>query len=70
MIRLNDISLPLEYDENTLRAAAAKKLRVSSGDIACISLYKRSIDARKKDSIHFLAALDIKLRSNEKRAAA
>ena len=68
MIRLNDISLPLEYDDETLKKAAAKKLRVSSDMIVCASLCKRSIDARKKEQIHFLASLDIKLRGNEKKA--
>ena len=69
MIRLNDISLPLEYDDDILKRAAAKKLRTAPDNIICVSLCKRSIDARKKEQIHFLASLDIKLRGGEKKAA-
>ena len=68
MIRLNDIFLPLDYDDETMKRAAAKKLRVPPETIMCVSLCKRSIDARKKEQIHFLASLDIKLRGNEKKA--
>ena len=68
MIRLNDISLPLDYDETVLKKTAAKKLNISSGDIKHISLYKRSVDARRKNEIHFTASLDIKLSVNEQKA--
>ncbi len=70
MIRLNDISLPLDYDNEGMKRAAAKKLRLPVDAIKYVSIFKRSIDARKKDQIHFLAALDIKLRTDEKKAVA
>ena len=66
MIRLNDIRLPLDYTEESLRKAAASQLRLPADAIRCVSLYKRSIDARKKDRICFLASLDVKLHQNEK----
>ena len=59
MIRLKDLSLPLTYNETTLRQMAAKKLHLRSGDIRSLSLYRRSIDARRKDHIHFLASVDL-----------
>lgn len=70
MIRINDISLPLDYDAETLRKAAAGKLNISTSEIISVSLYKRSVDARKKQHIHFQATLDVKLAGNEKKAAA
>ena len=70
MIRLRDITLPLEYDEALLKKTAAKKLNVRQDEIQNISLYKRSIDARKKDQIHFLASVDIRLFNDEKRIGA
>ena len=51
MIRLKDLSLPLTYNETTLRQMAAKKLHLRSGDIRSLSLYRRSIDARRKDPL-------------------
>lgn len=70
MIRVNDISLPLDYSGNTLKKAAAKKLNVSTADIISVSLYKRSIDARKKHQIHFQATVDVCLSINEASPAA
>ena len=68
MIRLNDIALPLDYDESALKKETAKKLKTSPENIEYISLYRRSVDARKKGQLHFLASADVKLRQGEKRA--
>ena len=65
MIRVRDITLPLDYDETVLKKVAAKELRVSPKDIRGVSLYKRSVDARKKDRIHFLASADVQLWGEE-----
>lgn len=70
MIRINGLSLPLEYDQSTLLSLAAKTLKVRTSDIKCVSLYKRSVDARKKQNVHFEASLDVKLHSDEAKAAA
>lgn len=66
MIRINDISLPLDYNEITLKKAAAQKLHIGVSEIKYISLYKRSVDARKKSSVHFQATIDVKLNDKEK----
>lgn len=68
MIRVNDISLPLDYDDKELYRAAAKKLHVSEGELAGVSLFKRSIDARKEDQIHFQASVDVRLKGSESSA--
>ncbi len=59
MIRINSISLPLDYSNNELIKYAAKALHISTKDIVTVSLYKRSIDARKKNNVHFEASLDV-----------
>ena len=66
MIRVNEIALSLDYDETALKKAAAKKLNISVADIKYISLYKRSVDARKKDNVHFTATVDIKADNENK----
>ena len=66
MIRINEVALSLDYDETSLKKAAAKKLNISVGDIKYISLYKRSVDARKKDNVHFTAAVDVKVDNENK----
>lgn len=65
MIRLNNISLPLDYNDSIIKKSAAKKLNIRPTDIQCASLYRRSIDARKRGDVHFLATIDVKLNVNE-----
>ena len=65
MIRINDISLPLDYNEETIKKAAAKKLKINISEIKYASLYKRSVDARKKNNVHFQATVDVKLSGKE-----
>lgn len=69
MLRINGVSLPLDYDEDKLRKAAAKAVNISVSNIKRISLYKRSVDARKKNSVHFEATVDVELQSGEKKIA-
>ena len=65
MIRLNNIQLPLDYDDCTLTQAAAKALRVERRAIKTVTLVRRAADARKKDRIHFTCTLDVTLHTNE-----
>ena len=66
MIRLSDIKLPLDFDEYTLKKAAAKQLGVDAGTIRSAGIARRSIDARKKDNVHFTAIIDIKADNENK----
>lgn len=59
MIRINNVSLPLEYNDTFLVNTAAKKLGLSADKIISAKIVKRSIDARHKDSIHFTASLSV-----------
>lgn len=68
MIRISDIFLPLDYNDETIKKAAAKKLNVRSEAIEYVSLYRRSVDARKKNQIHFQATVDVKFFGSEKKA--
>ena len=48
MIRVCDLSMPLDYTEKDLREAAAKALNIPLNEIKAFSLARRSIDARKR----------------------
>ncbi len=65
MIRINGISLPLDYGEEDLKKYAADALKINKSNIEIVSLNKRSIDARKKNNIRFDASLNVKVRGNE-----
>lgn len=58
-IRISALRMPLDFDANTLKAAAAKKLKIKAGQIQTLRLIKKSVDARKKDNVHFTVTVDI-----------
>lgn len=66
-IRLSDLSLPLDYTEADLKRAVAAKLRLSSEEILNLSLFRRSVDARKKDRIRFICTVDLTVSSSEEK---
>ena len=56
MLRITGVKLPLSYTENDLTRRAADLLGVP---VSSCTLRKRSVDARKKDNVHFTATLDV-----------
>ena len=70
MIRLSNIKLPLGYTDEDITRACARELRVPAQAIATASLYRRSIDARRKDDIHYVTAVDLTLHQDEQAALA
>ena len=57
MIRLHSLKIPLKYTESDLRAAAARKLRISPKQITSLSVSRKSIDARRKNEIMYAMQL-------------
>ena len=66
MIRINDIKLSLTYTNKELLKNAAAEISVKESDIRKIRLVKLSVDARKKQNIHFNASVEASL-DNEQR---
>lgn len=65
MIRLNDISIPLDYNEKILKKQAAKTAGCSTEEIDKIRLVKRSVDARKKDNVHFIVSVEFETKKEK-----
>ena len=59
MLRIVNVSLPLGYTDSDLTRIAAHKLRTSAASIRNVCLVRRSVDARDKNDVHFVASLDI-----------
>ncbi|EDX85006.1 Pyridine nucleotide-disulphide oxidoreductase, putative [Synechococcus sp. PCC 7335] len=59
MLRLTEVKLPLDHTEADLRAAILQKLKIGDADLKNFSVFKRSYDARKKNAISLVYALDI-----------
>lgn len=65
MIEIRNLDLPLSAGgpsgEDTMRRVAAERLRLEVGRIASVRLLKRSVDARHKSNVHFVATLGVTL---------
>ena len=67
MIIVRALRLETREDISCLRSKAAKKLRIPEADIAEIFPVKRSLDARKKNDIHYNCSAAVTLRRGEEK---
>ncbi len=67
MILVRGLRLAPEQPNDALRGLTAKKLRVPEREIKEIRLVKRSLDARKKNDIHYVCAAAVSLHGDERR---
>ncbi|SPJ33797.1 NAD(P)/FAD-dependent oxidoreductase [Kushneria phyllosphaerae] len=67
MIRINELSLPLDHSDDALRRAIVKRLNIRDADLLDFTVFKRSYDARKKNSaILFIYIVDLEVRDEGK----
>ncbi|MDD6101541.1 MAG: FAD-dependent oxidoreductase [Clostridiales bacterium] len=64
MYRIHQIKLPINAGTDCLGKKAAKILGLNQSDIKSIEIYKRSIDARKKDDVNYVYAVDVEVYKN------
>ncbi|MCK9202155.1 MAG: NAD(P)/FAD-dependent oxidoreductase [Gallionella sp.] len=62
MLRLTEIKLPIEHPEGEIEAAILKRLGIPAEDLLGHVVFKRGVDARKKNHILFAYTLDVELR--------
>ncbi len=63
MIRITELSLPLDTDPLALRKAIVRRLKIDDADLLEFTVFKRSYDARKKSSaILFVYIIDLRAR--------
>ena len=60
MLRIDNLTLPIGSDEEALRAACARALRVNAAEISSVQLLRRSIDARDGVKLVCSAAAEVK----------
>ncbi len=65
MLRITELKLPLDHSDDELRAAIVQRLGISDEQLLGFTLFKRSYDARKKNSeMLFIYTIDLET-SNE-----
>src|SRR6202023_2146104 len=63
MIRITELSLPLDTDRPALRRAIVRRLKINDADLLDFTVFKRSYDARKKNSaVMFVYVIDLQVR--------
>ncbi|MBO5873095.1 MAG: FAD-dependent oxidoreductase [Clostridia bacterium] len=68
MILVNNIKLPLDTDFNNFKSALKKHSALKGVIITDAKLYKRSVDARRKDDLHFCCSALISVSGGENKA--
>jgi len=61
MIRLNQVKLPLDHDQDALQQFVLEKLHITAQQLVDIHVFKRGYDARKKNHIMLIYTLDVSL---------
>ncbi len=64
-IKATGVKLPVDYSEKQLLRRSSKACGVSFENVESVRLIKRSVDARHKDSVHFLATVELTLKSDD-----
>lgn len=64
MIRVTELALPLDHPDDALRAALLQRLQLRDAELLHFTVFKRSYDARKKNSeIKFVYIIDLSVQN-------
>lgn len=70
MLRINEISVPLGADRETIIKAAAKEIGIPSSNVTEFEIVRESIDSRKKNNIKIIYSVNVVLDGDEQSVAA
>ena len=65
MIRLTNIQLPLDHDDQAMTSAVLDRLSIAAEDLVSVHVHKRGYDARKKTNIVLIYTLDVETTHDE-----
>lgn len=66
MLRINNLKIRKDLTENEVIDYAIEKNHINKNDILNIYISKKSIDARKKDDVHYTYSIDLKVKDENK----
>ncbi len=66
MLIINDLHLPLGFTDEDLLNTTAKTLKIAPKGIKNLKLYRRSVDARHKDDVHFCCSVTLSVSDERK----
>jgi hypothetical protein len=62
LIRITELSLPLDHAEDALRKAIVRRLGIADGELLDFTVFRRGYDARRKSAISFVYTIDLNAR--------
>ena len=66
MLRINNLKIRKDLTENEVIDLAIEKNNINRNDILNIFISKKSIDARKKDDVHYTYSIDLEVKDENK----
>jgi len=67
MILINNVNLSLNTDFSDLNSVAASQLKTNVQDIVTAKLYRKSVDARRKNDVHFCCSILAQVKGSEQK---
>lgn len=64
-IIFRNLKTPITASKDDVIKSAIKKLRISESEVISAGIYKSSLDARKREDIHFVSSVTLSLKSAE-----
>ncbi|WP_372742440.1 NAD(P)/FAD-dependent oxidoreductase, partial [Neptunomonas sp.] len=65
MIRLTNIQLPLDHDEQAISNIILSRLSIKADDLVSYNVHRRGYDARKKTNIVLIYTLDVETKNDQ-----
>jgi len=62
LIRITELSLPLDHPGDALRKAIVRRLGIADADLLDFTVFRRGYDARRKGAISFVYTIDLQVR--------
>ena len=62
MLRITNLSVPLDYTEDSLRSVLLKKIRTAPDQLLSFAVSRCSVDARNRQDVHFVLSVDFSVR--------
>lgn len=66
MIRVSNIKVPLGFNFGDLWGLCVRQLKIPEKSLISVKLSKKSVDARRKNDVHFIISVDISAKGEQK----
>ncbi|WOO86845.1 FAD-dependent oxidoreductase [Mollicutes bacterium LVI A0039] len=66
MLRISNIKLPIDHSEKDIINKVCKVLKIKDQAVSEFSIFKKSLDSRKKNNIHYIYSIDVSVKDESK----